>query len=112
MNDNLFGERLKKLRESRGMYQDQLSTLLGYKDRTMISKFENGVHKAPYSTLVKLASIFNVSPNYLLGYDDVQTNYQLLLDLGFDLEDATKLTPAQIEIVNNLIRGLVASNLN
>jgi len=59
-------EQLKILRKQKGLYQKDVATFLGV-DRTTYVKYENGVSEPDNDTLVKLAELFNVSVDYLLG---------------------------------------------
>lgn len=61
--------RLKKLREERGMKQSELGKLLNVKDAA-ISKYESGKVPMTGDTLIELSKIFNVSVDYILGVDD------------------------------------------
>lgn len=69
---NTLGERLKQLRNSRGLNQTQLSDALNNKfglktDRVMISKWETGFQTPVMNTVAMLAKFFNVSIDYLNG---------------------------------------------
>lgn len=59
-------ERLKVLRIQKGLTQKQLAELLGI-DRTSIVKYETGKNGPTSEILERLADIFNVSVDYLLG---------------------------------------------
>lgn len=61
--------RLKSLREAKGMKQSELGKLLNVQDAA-ISKYESGKVPLTGETLLKLSKIFNVSTDYLLGNSD------------------------------------------
>lgn len=61
-----FGERLKYLREKEKMYQAELADKLNLAPST-ISMYERGDRDPDTSTLAKIAEIFNVTTDYLLG---------------------------------------------
>lgn len=61
--------RLKKLRKSKKMTQEQLSNKLGIK-RSTYAKYETGENEPDYEMLQKLANFFDVSTDYLLGFTD------------------------------------------
>lgn len=61
-----FGNKLKTLRDKKGLSQKQLGIQLGLTKST-ISAYENGLRKPSYDVLVVLADIFNVTTDYLLG---------------------------------------------
>ena len=73
-------ERLKRLRQSMHLSQEQLARLLGV-DRSTISSYESDVRQPPLDTLSRIADVFGVSTDYLLG----RTN-----DLSFDVFDLTR----------------------
>ena len=66
----MTGERIKKLRKEKGLTQQQLGEMLGVQ-KSAIAKYENGrVPNLKKETISRLAEIFNVTPNYLLGIDE------------------------------------------
>jgi transcriptional regulator with XRE-family HTH domain len=64
-----FGPRLRELREEANLTVEQLAEKLGVVKQT-ISKYENNQREPKYEYLLKLAEIFNVSVDYLLGRID------------------------------------------
>lgn len=62
-----IGQRIKKLREEKGMTQEEMASLLGYKHKTSISKIESGINDISQSKIKAIAEIFGVSPSALLG---------------------------------------------
>lgn len=62
----MFGERLKQLRLSTNKTQQQIADQLGI-SRAAYSHLENGRNEPDSTTLVKLANIFDVTTDYLLG---------------------------------------------
>lgn len=64
-----FKERLKELRNEKGLTQLQLASKLKVDFRT-ISNWENGVRKPDIEALVTIADYFDVSTDYLLGRID------------------------------------------
>lgn len=63
---NKFGERLKELREAKGITRKQLATAMFVSER-LICYWENGKRECNFDTLIKLANYFNESIDYLLG---------------------------------------------
>ncbi|TKI81157.1 helix-turn-helix transcriptional regulator [Bacillus mycoides] len=61
-----FGEVLKRLRKSRDLTQEQLAEQLNL-TRSQIENWETNRYEPDISTLVLLASYFNVSVNMLIG---------------------------------------------
>lgn len=66
----MFGETLKKLRESRGISQDELAKAIGV-SKSSIGMYEQGKRtpQGTSDTLKKLADYFYVTIDYLLGYN-------------------------------------------
>ncbi len=64
--------RLRKLREEKGISQMRLAIELCISQNS-ISRFENGVRKPDYDTLIQIADYFNVSLDYLVGRTDNPT---------------------------------------
>ena len=65
----ILGERLKQLRESRGMTQTELAQLLGLQ-QTSIFRYESGNTNPTAEVLLKIADTFDVSLDYLFGRTD------------------------------------------
>lgn len=61
--------RIKQLREKRGISQVRLSIELGVSQET-VSAYENGKHYPSVQSLIKLSEIFGVSCDYILGLSD------------------------------------------
>ena len=62
-------ERLKQLRISNKLYQKDVAEKIGV-DRSTYVKYENGQSEPNFEILKRLADLFNVSIDYLLGHDD------------------------------------------
>ena len=72
--DNLIGERIKYLRTLADMSQEELGNRVGVQ-RAAINKYEKGsVTNIPIATIEKIAMIFNVSPTYIVGWDNIEVN--------------------------------------
>lgn len=67
-----LGDRIRKLRESRNMTQTELSEILGMKTYTTVSKWEKNENFPKGKDLKKLAEIFNVTSDYLLGLSNTK----------------------------------------
>jgi len=64
--DKKLGENIKILRKQHGITQQKLADLLGL-SRPTVSQIEIGERKLSADELIKLADIFNISVEYLLG---------------------------------------------
>ncbi len=68
--NNLIGQRLKELRNEKGINQQQLADFINT-SRSNISKFENGTLDLSTDLIIQLSNYFKVSTDYLLCLTDV-----------------------------------------
>jgi transcriptional regulator with XRE-family HTH domain len=59
-------EKLRIARKEKGLTMQQAATALGYKTYSCIQKWEDGRRTPNYSSLKKLAKLYNLDLNYLL----------------------------------------------
>ena len=92
-----FGTRLKELRQHAGLTQQQLSEQIGV-TKSVISFYELRERAPSPEILIKLASVFHVSSDYLLG---IEKNRSIDID-GLDAEDerAVRMIVAQLRKKN------------
>ncbi len=64
-----FSERVKALRESKGLSQDALGKIIGVK-RYSVYTYEKGRNYPDIPRLIALADYFEVTTDYLLGRTD------------------------------------------
>ena len=64
-----IGERIKNRRIELNITQDELARRLGYSDKSSISRMENS-SKLTLNKVQLLAEALNVSPSYLMGWED------------------------------------------
>lgn len=66
--------RIKELRTLFGMSQEELGRRVGVQ-RAAINKYEMGsVTNIPITTIEKIASVFDVSPTYIMGWNETSSN--------------------------------------
>lgn len=101
-------ERLKKLREAKGLNQQGLAMALGLSQST-ISFYETGERKPDLEALIQLADFFGVSIDYLIGRSNIKRsqmeNEYTAEDLNF-LHEFLKLDQSQKELVRAYTLGL------
>lgn len=85
-----MGEKLKSLRIEKKLTQKQVADRIGLAI-SAVSSYESGTRYPSYDVLVKLARIFHVSTDYLLGMTDKRNI------------DVTGLNDNEIELVSQLI---------
>lgn len=92
-----MGEKLKSLRIEKKLTQKQVADRIGLAI-SAVSSYESGTRYPSYDVLVKLARIFHVSTDYLLGMTDKRNI------------DATGLSDNEIELVSQLVDTLRNKN--
>lgn len=72
MEDNVFGERLRKLRLERGKTIYNVADDF-YLSASVIGCYERGVNEPPLGRVTAFAKYYGVSTDYLLGMTDIRT---------------------------------------
>ncbi|WP_144514383.1 helix-turn-helix domain-containing protein [Bacillus thuringiensis] len=67
----MFGTRLHTLRKERKLRQEDMAKQLGIA-RTTYAMYEQGNREPDYNTLIKIATFFEVSIDYLLGTTEIR----------------------------------------
>ncbi len=67
--------RIRDLREDKDLTQKQVGDFLGM-SQTGYSKYETGENDIPSAVLIKLASFYNTSIDYLLGETNCKDRYK------------------------------------
>lgn len=68
------GTRIKYLRQLANMSQEELGRRVGVQ-RAAINKYEKGsVTNIPIHTIEKIANVFDVSPTFIVGWDNTNSN--------------------------------------
>ena len=62
------GERIKQIREEKGLTQTDLAKIAGYTDKTSISKIENAGDNISTKTAVRIAKALNCDYKELFGW--------------------------------------------
>lgn len=84
-------ERIRDLRVRKGISQQTLAHLAGYRDRSSIAKIESGVVDLPQSKIILFAQILGVSPAELMGLVDYSVQ--------FEDKDVLSLSPHEKQII-------------
>ncbi len=91
-----IGERLKTLRIAHHLTQAQVAQRL-WVSKAVISGYELSTRSPSYPNLIKLAALYGVTTDYLLGVDSRQ------------LLDVSGLSDEQIRLVGEVVRQLRAT---
>ena len=68
-----FGNKVREIRKRIGLTQQELATVLGYSDKSMIAHIENGDNEMSIDKITHLLNIFNINANELF---DVKNNVE------------------------------------
>lgn len=69
---SVMGERIKQLRKSLNMSQEELGSKIGVK-KSAVNKYETGdVENIPRQSIEIMCRLFSVSPSYLLGIEELE----------------------------------------
>lgn len=109
-----FGERLKEIRLSRDMSQEELATLFGT-SKQVISRYENNQRTPKISVAYDYAQKLGVDLNYLLGDEKkLAANRSDDYELSHDDEALLKLfrlvPPEKKQYILGLIEGALRSS--
>ena len=63
-------ERLKELREEKGLSQTHVAEAIGIRQQT-ISQYEKGITQPDIQTIKKLCDFFEVTAGYLLVFEEI-----------------------------------------
>lgn len=89
--------RLKQLRLDKRLRQEQVARLVGV-SKGAISAYETDIRQPSYDVLIRLANLYRVSTDYLLGRTD---------NRSLDISD---LTAHEAAIVSELVASMTAKN--
>ena len=100
--------RIKELREEKGMTQQRLSIELGITQEA-VSGYENGRHCISVPCLLKLSEMFNVSCDYILCLSDIR-NMTSVKDLSPEeielISEYRTLLPSERAMLKGYIKGI------
>ena len=102
----MLGERIANLRKNKGISQEELADVL-LTSRQAISKWERGESEPDIGRLKDLAAYFNVSIDYLLGYDLETTSVNSFIE-----RVKKSLETGIFDISTDEIRMIVSRNSN
>ncbi len=79
---NTVGERIKKLRKEHDMTQEELGAILGVQKAT-VQKYEKGIVTNIKPDVIEcLAEVFEVSPSYLMGWEELHDSRSLAKEVS------------------------------
>jgi len=108
-----FTDRLTELREKENLSKQGVADLLNV-NRVTYSNWEYGKTEPNFVTLAKLAKLFNVSVDYLLGVSDtnsyVQDHKKELLNIGNSFSKITREYKSQFDDIVYKVMEMSSEN--
>ena len=108
-----IGQRIKELRELRGMEQIELAWELGYKSQSTVSKWESGANLPTGKKLIDLAQVLDVSTDEVLGLEATSYTETDLRKMAENAKtfDGKPLNESDIVAIQNIIEGYLKGRL-
>ncbi len=103
------GQRLKALRESKGLSQEEVAKIIGV-GRTTYLKYESGENK-PTRKLQELSQLFNVDANYILCMDSNTQDEKMPQDMKKYLEQSEVIFDGDVYHLDDEGREMVRQAL-
>ena len=107
----IVGKRIKQRRKELGMSADELAKQLG-KDRSTIYRYEKGdIENMPLDILEPIAKVLRTTPQFLMGWEEVQKNNNVIADIVVRLrtdDDFFKVVKRLNELEPDKLSGLMA----
>ena len=86
-------DRIKSRRTELGLTVEELAHKMGYKDKSSISKIENGKADIPQSKIAAFADALQTTPAYLMGWEEQQEPKKPTIPPGFEPMPKMKKIP-------------------
>ena len=123
MNENTIGERLRELRKSNSMTQDDLANALGV-SRVQVNQWESGSREISNSRIIKIAEFFGTTCDYILlgkethdisEFGNISSTgneiNEILSDSSIQaLRDIRKIDAESRKTYKDILNGLIGSN--
>ena len=86
-------DRIKSRRTELGLTVEELAHKMGYKDKSSISKIENGKADIPQSKIAAFADALETTPAYLMGWEEQPEPKKPTIPRGFEPMPKMKKIP-------------------
>lgn len=86
-------DRIKSRRTELGLTVEELAHKMGYKDKSSISKIENGKADIPQSKIAAFADALQTTPAYLMGWEEQSEPKKPTIPPGFEPMPKMKKIP-------------------
>lgn len=99
-----LGSKIKRLRQKRGLTQEQLAEQIGIATRTL-SGIEIGENFVTAETLEKVFDVLNISSTELFAFDHIKPKEELINEIVSDLK--TLNDREKIETIYKIIKATI-----
>lgn len=79
-----YGENLRRIRQAKGMSQEELAKALGYTNRSSINKIEIGRSNIPTDKIARMAEVLEVSPLELFEGGEPPIEEETIIPFDFN----------------------------
>ncbi|MBR3552512.1 MAG: helix-turn-helix transcriptional regulator [Clostridia bacterium] len=90
-------EKIRFLREQKGLSQQELAEKVGYKTASAINKIELGLRDLNQTKIISFAKALNTTPSFLMGWSDEPVQ-----------QKTPPIPDGKSELINEIIRELAA----
>ncbi|MBQ7674646.1 MAG: helix-turn-helix transcriptional regulator [Alphaproteobacteria bacterium] len=111
MGNQVFGRRIKELREKKSLSMEQLANELNV-TKSRVNMWENNGTIPRGDVLIQLAKFFDVSTDYLLGKDDESQISLTNTKLGTLQRNLGKLNEADLEKAEGMLKAVFMDIFN
>lgn len=106
-------DNIKKEREEKGISQSELAKKVGYSDRSMIAKIENGKVDLSQSKIEAIAKALGTTSASLMGWDEQKNSDPIVIAAaGGGLTDVDERFREILKEKQTLCETIVAANLD
>lgn len=107
-----IGDRVKALRKEKGITQQELADLLGYKSKSTITHIEKG-RDIPRSVVVSLANALNTTPAYLMGWENEKPPEPQITEKQADaIKLICSLSPEEFDKTEEFVKFIISQREN
>lgn len=104
-----IGQKIKQRRMELGWSQRELAKRMEYQNHSTVAKIEAGSVDIPQSKVVKFAEVLGVSIAYLMGWEEIEKNNNIIADVVVRMRTDDEFLSV-VECLNSLnddqIRGV------
>lgn len=97
----VIGKKIKELRTARHMTLEEVGKYLNV-GRSNVSKYERGEIAVPYDKIIALSNLFQVSPSYLMGWEEKRVS---VFHQSVDLSMLAPIETRKIPLVGKIACG-------